>query len=182
MRSGIADASNTAAAQSRNAAHILLDSDSEPDTDNHADVRSNVLRAAQSRASAANPASIIAAPAASTSTHVTTLTASSTYSTAALDMPFDRLVTLAPETYDVRMLLDVREEAGLGKGKKGDKLDTLLTKRGVNWEPRNLSMGDVIWIAKSKTDGTELVLDCCLERKRLDDLVSSLKGMSCASL
>ena len=79
------------------------------------------------------------------------------------------------------MLLDVREEAGLGKGKKGDKLDELLTKRGVNWEPRSLSMGDVIWIAKSKIDHTELVLDCCLERKRLDDLVSSLKGMSCES-
>ena len=177
MRSGIADASNTATAQPRNNAHILLDSESEPDTD----MRSNVLRAAQSRASAARPAPMIAAPTAPTSTHVATVTASSTYSTAPLDVPFDRLVTLAPETYDVKMLLDVREEAGLGKGKKGDKLDALLTKRGVNWEPRNLSMGDVIWIAKSKIDHTELVLDCCLERKRLDDLVSSLKGMSCES-
>lgn len=46
----------------------------------------------------------------------------------------------------------------------------------MKFEARPLSMGDAIWVAKCRNTGMEVVLDCCLERKRLDDLVTSMMG------
>lgn len=53
--------------------------------------------------------------------------------------------------------------------------------KGVNVERRSLELGDVAWVAKRKgiynqthTEFSMVVLDFIVERKRLDDLVSSL--------
>lgn len=51
---------------------------------------------------------------------------------------------------------------------------------GVNFEARDLSLGDAIWIAQrniqsDQPEDDEFVLDLILERKRMDDLIQSLK-------
>jgi ERCC4-type nuclease len=60
--------------------------------------------------------------------------------------------------------------------KKGDRMDMLnrLTAAGVKAEMRMLPLGDMIWIARAKAGGEEIVLDAIVERKRLDDLCSSI--------
>lgn len=54
-------------------------------------------------------------------------------------------------------------------------MPTELTRRGIDCEQRVLEIGDVTWIARNKKTEEEIVLDYVLERKRLDDLVSSIK-------
>ena len=45
----------------------------------------------------------------------------------------------------------------------------------VKYETRKLSIGDFVWIARSKNPGgIELVLPFIVERKRMDDLRSSM--------
>jgi hypothetical protein len=81
--------------------------------------------------------------------------------------------TMLPGTYDIRLVIDTREKPGLQGNKK---LEPLLTEKGLLWKEETLNMGDAIWVAKSKITGMEVVLDVCLERKRMDDLLSSMKG------
>lgn len=57
-----------------------------------------------------------------------------------------------------------------------------LLKLGVKTEKRMLSLGDMIWVARRKDGGAggrggagDVVLDAVVERKRLDDLVGSIK-------
>lgn len=59
-----------------------------------------------------------------------------------------------------------------------------LAKKGVVPIMRSLELGDALWIAKCKdggflsrhgAEGDEVVLDYVVERKRLDDLISSVK-------
>ena len=49
-----------------------------------------------------------------------------------------------------------------------------LTKRCVDMDIRKLQVGDFLWVAKEKNGPRELVLDYIVERKRLDDLASSI--------
>lgn len=49
-----------------------------------------------------------------------------------------------------------------------------LKSRQVNFEIRHLKVGDFIWIARNNK-GEELVLPYVVERKRMDDLASSIK-------
>ena len=83
-------------------------------------------------------------------------------------------IAMPSGSYTVCLVVDSREKPGLNN----KRLEKMLTDHGVKWESRTLAMGDFIWIAKCKTTDREVVLDCCLERKRLDDLVSSIKGRS----
>ncbi|KAG0246494.1 Crossover junction endonuclease mus81 [Mortierella sp. GBA43] len=85
-------------------------------------------------------------------------------------------VIFHPGTFDIHLVLDVREVRTLGdRDYIGDKLK----ERGVNVLKRTLDVGDVIWVAKLKTPTVtgmdELVLDYIVERKRMDDFVSSVK-------
>ena len=59
-----------------------------------------------------------------------------------------------------------------------------LAKKGVNPIMRSLELGDALWVAKCHdanflsrlgAEGDEVVLDYIVERKRLDDLISSVK-------
>lgn len=48
-------------------------------------------------------------------------------------------------------------------------------RKNMKNEIRQLSLGDIIWVAKNKTTGTLCILDTIIERKRLDDLAMSIK-------
>lgn len=88
--------------------------------------------------------------------------------------PFQPWV-LPAGSYDIFMVLDIRE----GR-QSNEALIPDLEARGVNIESRALAIGDVAWIARKKhVDGLggpqECVLDFIVERKRMDDLVTSVK-------
>ena len=75
--------------------------------------------------------------------------------------------------FSVVMLLDNRE---LGR-EVSDRQYLLshLQARDVNVEVRDLSLGDVMWIAKHRSSGAEYVLDTVVERKTPADLAESIR-------
>ncbi|KAI8371855.1 hypothetical protein BD560DRAFT_105757 [Blakeslea trispora] len=80
---------------------------------------------------------------------------------------------LLPDQYEIVLVIDSREIQMKGKR---DYFEQTLTAKGVSCMTRSLDLGDAIWIARSKTQPTqELFLGYIVERKRLDDLVSSIK-------
>lgn len=71
-------------------------------------------------------------------------------------------------TYDIILIVDQRE-----------KIDVVSLDGPIKIETRTLACGDFIWIARPKGIGSfdrtkDLVLDYVVERKRLDDLASSI--------
>ncbi|CAK5264602.1 unnamed protein product [Mycena citricolor] len=74
--------------------------------------------------------------------------------------------------YDITLVLDHRER---GAHQDRDAMRNRLRRNGLAVETESLELGDVIWIATSKSGGHSCVLDFVLERKRLDDLVGSIK-------
>lgn len=97
-------------------------------------------------------------------------------------------ISIRPGTFEVKLLLDSREIQGK---KNRDYIADELRKQKIQVEVRALPLGDVLWIAKVKSpygsalklrnvgddeEGSdEIVLEHVVERKRLDDLLSSLK-------
>ncbi|RFU27431.1 hypothetical protein B7463_g8903, partial [Scytalidium lignicola] len=90
-------------------------------------------------------------------------------------------IVVHPGAFSVRLVLDVRE---VRAKQDRDYMQDELAKRGVTPIMRSLELGDALWVAKCHdptllsrlgTDGDEIVLDWIVERKRLDDLVSSIK-------
>ncbi|OHF01034.1 crossover junction endonuclease MUS81 [Colletotrichum orchidophilum] len=90
-------------------------------------------------------------------------------------------IRLAPGSFTVHLALDFREIRAV---KDRDYMQDELTKKGVKPIMRALEVGDAQWIAKCHdpavlsrhgAEGDEVVLDWIVERKRLDDLVSSIK-------
>jgi crossover junction endonuclease MUS81 len=90
-------------------------------------------------------------------------------------------IKLAPGTFSVHLLLDVRE---VRAKTDRDYMQEELAKQGVKPIMRSLELGDAQWIAKchdpdflsrNGAEGDEIVLDWILERKRLDDLIGSIK-------
>lgn len=81
-----------------------------------------------------------------------------------------------PGTFDIVLILDVREVRGHSDR---DYIGQKLSENGVKVEKRALDIGDVLWVARLKdtpSEGpSEIVLNYILERKRMDDLVSSIK-------
>lgn len=95
---------------------------------------------------------------------------------------------LAGGTFDVVLCVDNTETAGGGAGgRKTLKEETVrhLQRCGVNYDRRNLNIGDFLWIARERVEEVpgqyhqreprELVLPYIVERKRLDDLWQSVK-------
>ena len=79
-------------------------------------------------------------------------------------------------SYDIVLILDTRE---VESKTSRDKFAEALEMKGVKVETRALKLGDMCWIARRR-DGIggeedECVLDYVVERKRLDDLCSSIK-------
>jgi len=97
-------------------------------------------------------------------------------------------IVVEPGTFEVKMLLDTRE---IRTTTDRDYIANELKKQGVVAEIRSLPLGDVLWTAKLKPayasafqyknagdddeGSTEIVLEHVLERKRLDDLVYSIR-------
>ncbi|XP_064599705.1 crossover junction endonuclease MUS81-like [Liolophura sinensis] len=90
--------------------------------------------------------------------------------------------SLEPGTFDILLCVDNQEF--YGKTTSGGKtLLADLLKNGVNCEVRKLHVGDFAWVARERAprrsgqlkqpEARELVLDHIIERKRMDDLVSS---------
>lgn len=90
-------------------------------------------------------------------------------------------ISLPPGSFTVHLLLDVRE---VRAKTDRDYMQDELSKQGVQPIMRSLELGDAQWIAKVKAptsisqhlvEGDEIVLDWIVERKRLDDLIGSVK-------
>jgi crossover junction endonuclease MUS81 len=82
----------------------------------------------------------------------------------------------APGSFDIILVLDIRE---VRVQSDRDYFSKKLEEKGVQVITRALDIGDVLWIAKPKEPNLllpkEVVLDHIVERKRMDDLVSSIK-------
>lgn len=90
-------------------------------------------------------------------------------------------IRLPPGSFKVHLVLDVRE---VRAKTDRDYMQQELAKKGVTPIMRSLELGDALWVAKCDdptllgrmgAEGDEVVLDYIAERKRLDDLVSSVK-------
>jgi len=90
-------------------------------------------------------------------------------------------IRLPPGSFTVHLVLDVRE---VRAKTDRDYMQEELSKRGVKPIMRSLELGDVLWVAKCHdagllarhgAEGGEVVLDWIAERKRLDDLIGSIR-------
>ncbi|KAK3694033.1 hypothetical protein B0T22DRAFT_402361 [Podospora appendiculata] len=90
-------------------------------------------------------------------------------------------IRMQPGTFTVELVLDVRE---VRAKTDRDYMQQQLTKLGIKPIMRSLELGDALWVAKHKqpnwldrlgAEGDEVVLDWIVERKRLDDLIGSIK-------
>ncbi|KAK3310622.1 ERCC4 domain-containing protein [Chaetomium strumarium] len=90
-------------------------------------------------------------------------------------------IILAPGSFTVELVLDNRE---IRAKTDRDYMQEELAKRGIEPTVRSLELGDVLWVARCKNpgwldrvgaEGDEVVLDWIVERKRLDDLIGSLR-------
>jgi ERCC4-type nuclease len=84
-------------------------------------------------------------------------------------------IILEPGSFEIVLLLDTRE---VRNTKDRTYICNKLAECGVKVEVRALPLGDMVWVARKVpyVEGdVELVLDCIVERKRVDDLVASIK-------
>lgn len=90
-------------------------------------------------------------------------------------------IRIAPGKITVQLILDNREVRAKNDR---DYIASELTKTGITPIVRPLELGDALWVAKCHDpsllshygeEGDEIVLDWIVERKRLDDLVGSIK-------
>ncbi|KDR15724.1 crossover junction endonuclease MUS81 [Zootermopsis nevadensis] len=88
----------------------------------------------------------------------------------------DDTVFLVPGLFDVILLVDKRETTG-HSGQKHLEGATVaeLSILGTLFEVRHLTVGDFIWVCRDRVTGQELVLPYIVERKRMDDLASSIQ-------
>ncbi|KAM7208082.1 hypothetical protein V8F20_001628 [Naviculisporaceae sp. PSN 640] len=96
-------------------------------------------------------------------------------------IPQFRAIRMPPGLFTVELVLDVRE---VRAKTDRDYMQQELTKKGVKPIMRSLELGDALWVAKCNQpgwlqryggEGDEIVLDWIVERKRLDDLITSIK-------
>ncbi|KAI9704314.1 MAG: Crossover junction endonuclease mus81 [Candelina mexicana] len=90
-------------------------------------------------------------------------------------------IQIIPSTFTVQLILDNRE---IRAKTDRDYIQEELMKKGIKPIMRSLELGDALWVAKCNDsgvlgrhgeEGDEVVLDWIVERKRLDDLVGSIK-------
>ncbi|KAK7423341.1 Crossover junction endonuclease mus81 [Neonectria punicea] len=96
-------------------------------------------------------------------------------------LPTFNPIRLPPGSFSVHLLLDVRE---VRAKTDRDYMQEELAKQGAKPIMRSMDLGDAQWIAKCHdptllsrhgAEGDEIVLDWIVERKRLDDLIGSIK-------
>ncbi|WWD16092.1 hypothetical protein CI109_100517 [Kwoniella shandongensis] len=86
-------------------------------------------------------------------------------------------IEFPPGSYEIVLIVDTRE---VESRSNRDKIAESLAAKGVKVETRALRLGDMCWIARRTEGGLggeedECVLDYVAERKRLDDLCSSIR-------
>ncbi|WRT67289.1 uncharacterized protein IL334_004256 [Kwoniella shivajii] len=86
-------------------------------------------------------------------------------------------ITYPPGTYEIVLIVDTRE---VESRSSRDKITETLLSKGIKVETRALRLGDMCWIARRIVgdlggEEDECVLDYVVERKRLDDLCSSIR-------
>ncbi|KAJ8900400.1 hypothetical protein K2173_025040 [Erythroxylum novogranatense] len=78
------------------------------------------------------------------------------------------------DAYEIVLILDDREQFAC-HGSRGRKLiDNICKEHKIKILVRRLPVGDGIWVARHKYFNTEYVLDFIVERKKVDDLRSSI--------
>ena len=96
-------------------------------------------------------------------------------------LPSFRPIILEPGSFTIELVLDNRE---VFSTKDRGHIQDELIKQKIKHSTRALGLGDVLWIAKMHdpniltrrgVEGDEIMLDYILERKRLDDLIGSIK-------
>jgi crossover junction endonuclease MUS81 len=92
------------------------------------------------------------------------------------DFDPSKAIVFPTGSYEIVLILDTRE---IESKNSRDRFAEKLAEKGVKIETRALRLGDVCWIAR-RLDGLggeedECVLDYVVERKRLDDLCSSIR-------
>lgn len=171
-----------------NIVDLLSDSESEPPTDLPSmSSRTEPKHQPAPKPLSAEPPHFL--PPASQSSHVNRSTDSAAVypsgATSSLPNSFSSLdfIPLPPGTFTVQLILDTRE---VRSRTDRDYIHDELVKKGVKPILRALELGDFFWVAKVNDPTTllrhgeadehsdELVLDCIVERKRLDDLVGSI--------
>lgn len=73
--------------------------------------------------------------------------------------------------FEIQLILDIRE---VKTQRDRSFIEEQLSQSNIDLRTRALDVGDAMWIAKCR-DGGEIVLDHIVERKRMDDLVASIK-------
>ncbi|KAJ5390438.1 Crossover junction endonuclease mus81 [Penicillium cataractarum] len=90
-------------------------------------------------------------------------------------------ITLPPGSFTIELVLDTRE---VRSKDDRDYIANELIKKGITPQVRALELGDIMWVAKCRDpayltrygeEGNEVMLDWIVERKRLDDLIGSIK-------
>ncbi|KAL8650553.1 MAG: hypothetical protein Q9226_005098, partial [Calogaya cf. arnoldii] len=90
-------------------------------------------------------------------------------------------IYLHPGAFTVELILDNRE---IRSREDRGYIEKELISKGIRPTVRALPLGDFFWVAKCTNleflprhgeEGTEIALDYIIERKRLDDLISSIK-------
>lgn len=85
----------------------------------------------------------------------------------------NKQVTMSPGSFRVVLIVDTQETNGKNK-RTLDQTRGYLESLNVEYEVRRLTVGDFLWVARD-SDGNELVLPYIVERKRMDDLASSIR-------
>ncbi|KAL8826749.1 MAG: hypothetical protein Q9170_007287 [Blastenia crenularia] len=90
-------------------------------------------------------------------------------------------ITLQPSTFSIELILDNRE---IRSREDRSYIETQLITKNIRPLVRSLPLGDFFWVAKTNDpnllsrygeEGSLIALDYIVERKRLDDLISSIK-------
>ncbi|KAL4810025.1 ERCC4 domain-containing protein [Aspergillus unguis] len=90
-------------------------------------------------------------------------------------------IPIPPDSFTIQLVLDTRE---VRTSKDRDYISNELERKGISPEVRALEVGDTMWVAKFRDpsflsrygeEGDEIMLDWIVERKRLDDLIGSIK-------
>ncbi|CAD6443320.1 a8c3b8af-e3d0-49e4-8065-2a2dcdea57bf-CDS [Sclerotinia trifoliorum] len=98
-----------------------------------------------------------------------------------VSIPTFEPIILRPGTFTVELILDNREVVSK---KDRDGIPNQLTDMGVPHSVRALPLGDFLWVARVREDKAKwlnlgksnlIMLDYIMERKRLDDLIASLR-------
>lgn len=144
-------------------------------TRDNTDYSERIFSTQLSFSSSQPPASSSQPPASSSqqNTQVQTQQKEVDYNEIADSTPLEKV--FLPHEYEIILVVDSRE---IQMQTSRDYFQRKLTEKGIKVITRSMDLGDVIWIARkvgSQNQADELYLDYIVERKRLDDLVSSIK-------